>query len=142
MAHLQVTVSPNFTGTFSDSQATFSLNGTSSSEWRKEFSKTFRDSVIYNRKEVVDLLVGDSKFLNPIEGDTGPLPSQHPAVVLQIVNRLLIDCKEDIEIIKQVHGAEPDPVRKRSTELEDRPEYAMYRPLVRVVSSASVEPKC
>ena len=46
---------------------------------------------------------------------------------------LLEKCKQDIETLEEVHQSTPDPSRAHSKKVEDRPEYAMYRPLVRVI---------
>ena len=125
------TVSLNFAGIHSDSQSTFGLHAAPSSDRRKEFAKTLKDSVIYNREEVVNLLLGDFRPLQPAQ--PGLSPSQNEQIVEAIVAHLLEKCKKDIETLEEVHQSTPDPSRAHSKKVEDRPEYAMYRPLVRVM---------
>ena len=108
--------------------------GLTSSDWLEECFKTFRDSVIYDSKDVLALLLGD---LGPPEpAETDPWPSQRPEIVEEIVKRLLEDCQDDIEAIKQAHRPESDP--ECPTNDEYRPEHAMYGPLVRAIALAAM----
>ena len=62
------------------------------------------------------------------------MPSQGREIVEEIVKRILEDCKDDIDAIKQAHKPAPDPDCLMGEGY--KPEYAMYGPLVRTVTRA------
>ena len=62
------------------------MNELTSSDWREEYFKTFRDSVIYDSKDILALLLDD---LSPCaRAETDPSPSQRPEIVEEIVKRV------------------------------------------------------